>query len=241
MSGIQQKYRTETEQMVEACHRMAELGYVTSSGGNLSLRVEENLILITPTRTPKRTMKMEDICAVDLNGNIVFAPEGKKPTGETPFHIRILQKRPDVKAVVHGHPPVLTGFAIANSDLLAKPILPEPIIEVGPVLMVKYATPVSDELSMQFDAVIEDSNCFLLENHGVVLCGTSDMFEAVEQLQMMECMAISALTALQLNNFKPIPDHRVKEMDDVIAQRNLVVPGARGRFQSVTELYKINK
>ena len=61
--------------------------------------------------------------------------------------------------------PVLTGFAIAHSDILSKAILPEAIIEVGPILNVKYATPLSDELSENFDKVIKKSNGFLMENH----------------------------------------------------------------------------
>ncbi|MEI8200838.1 MAG: class II aldolase/adducin family protein [Eubacteriales bacterium] len=240
MNEIQKKYQVQIEQIVEACHRLAELGYVTSSGGNLSIRVEEDLIWITPTKTSKRIMKFDDICAVNLKGDIIFAPNGKFPTSETPFHTRIMKKRPDVTVVIHAHPPVMTGFAIANSDLLAKPVLPEPIMEVGPALIVKYATPGSEELSKEFEAVIDDSNCFLMENHGVVLCGTTDIFEAVEQFQMMECMAVSVITALQLGNYKTIPEHYFKDMDHVIAQRNVAIPGAKGKYNSATELFKIS-
>ena len=108
MNGIQRKYKRKIDELVAACHRLAELGYVTSAGGNLSLRVEENLLLITPTKTAKRIVAFEDICAIDLHGNIVYSPKNKKPTGETPFHTRIMCKRPDIKAIVHAHPPILT-------------------------------------------------------------------------------------------------------------------------------------
>ena len=240
MIDIANKYQDEIGEIVEACHRCAELGYVTSSGGNISMRVDDNVVLITPTKTPKRIMRFQDICAVDLGGNILFAPEGKKPTGETPFHIRILRKRPDVKAVVHSHPPVLTGFAIANVDLLTKAFLPEPIIEVGPILMVNYGTPLSEALSEQFDAVIEKSNGFLMENHGTVFLSPVSVFEAVEIMQMSECMAQSILVALQLGNAKPIKSEYVKEMDQVISIRNLTMPGTIGKFQSASDLYNID-
>lgn len=239
MNEIQKKYQKEIEELIEACHRMAELEYVTSSGGNLSMRVEENLVLITPTKTPKRIMRFEDICAVDLEGHTVFAPEGKKPTGETPFHVRIMRKRPDVTGVVHGHPPILTGFAIANNGMLEQPILPEPIIEVGPILMVAYATPLSEELSENFDAVIEKSNGFLMENHGAVFCSPHSVFEAVEMMQMMECMAKSMVTALQLGNLKSLTPENVRDMDEVIRVRNLPMPGAKGQFRSASELYHL--
>ena len=195
MNVLQKKYQTEIEELVNACHRVAELNYVTSAGGNLSVRVDENLILITPTKTPKRIMRFEDICIIDLEGNIVYAAEGKKPTGEWPFHVRIMRNRPDIVAIAHTHPPVLTGFAIANNGMLEKPWLPEPITEVGPILMVPYETPLSEALSEQFDAVINDSNGFLMENHGAVFCSPLGIFDAVELLNMTECMATSVFVA----------------------------------------------
>ena len=225
MKAITELYKNEIRMLTEACHRCGELGYVTSSGGNLSVRVEENLVLITPTKTPKRYMTEEDICAVDLEGRIVYAPEGKKPTGETPFHTRIMRLRPDIKAIVHAHPPVLTGFAIAHTDILSKAILPEPIIEVGPILNVKYATPLSDELSENFDKVIKKSNGFLMENHGALVCSTKDVREAVEQMQMIEAMATSVVVAGCVGGVELIPGSYVKELEDVITVRSLPFPG----------------
>ena len=243
MNILQEKYKREIEELVEACHRCAELNYVTSSGGNLSLRLDENKLLITPTKTLKRTMNFGDICVIDLDGNVLFAPEGKKPTGEWPFHTRIMKKRHDIKAIVHAHPPVLTGFAIANDGMMEKSFLPEPIIEIGPILMVPYATPLSEALSEQFDSVIEKSNGFLMENHGAVFCSPIGIEDAVELLNMAECMAESVLVAKILGNVKTIPNSYVKELDEVIFVRNLKMPGADGRYHSASELYgtKVNE
>ena len=237
MNALQEKYKKEIEELVTACHRCAELNYVTSSGGNLSIRLDKNTLLITPTKTLKRTMRFEDICVIDLDGNILYAAEGKKPTGEWPFHIRIMKKRPDIKAIAHTHPPILTGFAIANNGMMEKPFLPEPIIEVGPILMVSYETPLSEALSRQFDAVIEKSNGFLMENHGAVFCSPIGIEDAVELLNMSECMAKSVLVAKLLGNAKTIPANYVKEMDEVISTRNLKMPGADNRYCSASELY----
>ncbi|MBQ7976449.1 MAG: class II aldolase/adducin family protein [Clostridia bacterium] len=220
-----EKYKNQIEQLVEACHRCGELGYVTSSGGNLSMRVEPDLILITPTKTPKRFMKAEDICAVNLKGETVYAPAGKKPTGETPFHVRIMNMRPDINAIVHAHPPVLTGFAIAREDILSKALLPEPIIEVGPILNVDYATPLSDELSENFDKVIKKSNGFLMENHGALICSPNDITDAVEQMQMVEAMAQSVVVAKALGNVEFISEAYVKDLENVIKTRGLKIPG----------------
>ena len=237
MIDIKKRFEMQIREMIEACHRLGELGYVTSLGGNISYRVEDNVILITPTKTPKRTMQFEDICAVDSDGNTIYAPEGKKPTGETPLHTRIMKRRPDVSAVVHAHPPVLTGYAIAGNDILSKPFLPEPVLEVGPLLLVPYAEPVSNELADMFEPYIDNSNAFLMVNHGALICGKS-VFEAVEQLQMMECMAYSVLVSLLLGNAQPLSEAAMKGIDNVIAAHSLQPAGGTGKFQSVGQLFK---
>lgn len=234
---IRKYYKSQIEELVEACHRCAELGYVTSSGGNLSYRVAENLILITPTKTPKRFMQFEDICAIDNDGNTVFSPEGKKPTGETPFHARIMRLRPDIKAIVHSHPPFLTGFACTKSNVLSKPILPEPALEVGPMLNVEYATPLSEELSENFDKVICKSNGFLMNNHGILICSPNDITEAVEQTEMVEAMAKSVVVAQIFGDCRTLSEKDVSNLDEVIAVRNLKTPGYKTK--SLSEIFRL--
>lgn len=241
MNELQKKYEAEINMLVEACHHCAEMNFVTSAGGNLSQRVENDVILITPTKTPKRLVTQEDICIIDLDGNIIFAPEGKKPTGEWPFHTRIMRKRPDIMGIAHTHPQILTGFSIANNGLLEKPWLPEPIIEMGPILTVPYGTPLSEELSEKFDAVINDSNGFLMQNHGALFCSPVNVFEAVEVTDMAERMAMSVFVSVSMGCGAPITPHYVKEMDEVIRIRNLKMPGAAGRFASASDLYHVEE
>lgn len=236
---LSEKYSELVMELVEACHRCAQLNYVTSSGGNLSVRAEEDVILITPTKTMKRRMRPEDICAVDLEGNVLFAPEGKRPTGEWPFHTRIMKKRKDVKAIVHAHPPALTGFAIAADGMLEQAFLPEPVIEVGPIVTVPYATPLSEELSDHFDQVVDRSNGFLMENHGAAFLSSVGIEDAVELLTMSECMAQSIVTAKILDNAKVLTPQNVSDMGKVLRVRNLKMPGAEGKYSSVEELYGI--
>ena len=225
MNEIQIKYQKEIEEIVEACHRCAELGYVTSSGGNLSYRLADGNILITPTKTPKRIMKFEDICVIDGEGNKIFYPDGKKPTGEMPFHVRIMKAREDVKAIVHAHPPVITGFAIARSDLLSKAVLPEPVIEVGPMLNVGYATPLSEELSQNFDAVIHKSNAFVMENHGALVCSVTTLADAVDFMEMYEAMAKSLVVSKIIGETNLLTKEDVADLNNVSKTRSLAIPG----------------
>lgn len=237
MHPIQEKYAAQIEEIVRSANRLAQVGFVTSQGGNLSMRVDENLVLITPTKVAKAAIVFDDICAVDMQGNTLLAAPGRKPTSEWPFHIRILEKRPDVKGVVHAHPPILTGFAIAGGDWLQRPFLPEPVIEVGPMVMVPYAMPGSDELAQMFDDVVEKSNGFLMENHGTLMVSTEGVWRAVEFLEMQENAAISIVVSKILGNPKTIPTPRVDELENVIKQREIPMPGLKGVVKTLSDIF----
>ena len=111
MNDFQKKYAAQIEELVAAANRLAELGFVTSQGGNLSLRAAENVILITPTKVAKAEVAFDDICAIDMEGNVIHTSNGRKPTGEWPFHLRIMQKRPDGSGIIHAQPPALPSPA----------------------------------------------------------------------------------------------------------------------------------
>ena len=95
MNELQKKFEKEIDELARASNRIAELGYVTSHGGNVSFRAAEDVILITPTKVPKADIRFNDVCIIDTQGNVLFVAEGRKPTGESPFHIDILNKRPE--------------------------------------------------------------------------------------------------------------------------------------------------
>ena len=239
MHALQTAYESQINEMVKTANRTAELGYVTSHGGNLSMRVAENTVLITPTKVAKRAIEFDDICVIDLYGKVLYAREGRKPTGEWPFHTRILQKRPDIKGVLHAHPPVLTGFAIAGGDWMERAFLPEPVIEVGPMVMVPYAEPLSDELAKNFDTVIGKSNGFLMENHGMLMVSPDGVWRALELTEMMEAAGKSILVALQLGSTQTIPYDEVMKLENVIKIRELPMPGLKGIVNSLSDVYKV--
>ncbi len=231
------KYEAQIRELARAANRLAEAGFVTSQGGNLSLRADDDVVLITPTKVAKVAVAFEDICAVDRSGNVLYAAEGRKPTGEWPFHVRIMNKRPDVKGIIHAHPPILTGFAIAGGDWMQKPFLPEPVIEVGPMIMVPYAEPLSDQLASNFDAVIEKSNGFLMENHGALMVSPEGIWRALELLEMMEATAKSMLVAQMLGNPKTLPTPDVENLENVLRARNLPMPGLPGAVANLVDIF----
>lgn len=237
MHPLQKQYKSQIEELSATSVRLAELGYVTSHGGNLSSRVDENVVLVTPTKVCKRHVGFDDVVLVDMDAQVLFAAQGRRPTGESPFHLRILQQRPDVRGVIHAHPPVLTGFAIAHSDLLARPFLPEPIIEVGPVLTVDYAEPISHKLAAAFDRALPRANAFLMKNHGVTLCAVEGVGRALEMLEMMENTAHSLVVATTLGTAKELSPADLDDLERTIKTRTLPMPGRPGVITSLRELY----
>lgn len=237
MNQLQIKYQSEIEEIVKASNLIAQKGYVTSQGGNLSYKVDENVILITPTKVAKGDITPKDIVMIDFDGNVLCAAHGRRPTGETPFHLHILKKRPDFNALVHAHPAQITALAIAHSELLSRPLLPEPIIEVGPVLSVDYKEPLSQELADAFDPVIDKSNAFLMKNHGILLGSYEGINRAVELLDMIEATALSTIGALTIGNIVEVPKNEIEKLDNVIKTRNLPMPGLPGVNKSLIDLY----
>ncbi len=238
MQDFQKQYAAQIQDLTDAANRMAQLGYVTSHGGNLSYRVADNVVLITPTKVEKRKLTFEDIVAVDLQGRTVFAGPGRKPTGETPIHTRLLRNRPDLNCLVHAHPPVLTGFSMSDCKrYLSRPLLPEVVIEVGPILDVPYAEPISEELAEQFDKVIGLSNAWLMLNHGVVVGSSEGIERAADFMQMIEQMAVGVHVAATVGQVTEISREEVANLEKTLATRNMPRPGDPRKIKSLLELY----
>ena len=237
MREIQKKHEQEINELVAASVRLASKGYVSSHGGNLSYRVAEDAVLITPTMLPKEAMRFDDVVIVTMQGDLLFAAEGRRPTGETPMHLNLFEKRPDLKAIVHSHPPQLTGFAIAHSELLAQPVLPEVVIEIGPVLSVAYAEPLSDELAAAFDKVLDYSNAFLMRNHGVMVCAREGAARAVDFTDMLEALALSLSTAVILGKVNVLTAKDVTNLENVLRKRNMALPGNPRKVKTLGQLY----
>jgi L-fuculose-phosphate aldolase len=237
MHDLQQQYQVEIEEMVAACHRLAAQRFVTSHGGNLSCRVATDVILITPTKHNKGDLRPEDIVFINMQGSVLHANEGLRPTGEVPLHLAMFRERADVRTLVHAHPPAITGLAIAHSPLLARPLLPEPIQEIGPVLPVPYAEPLSQELADAFLPLLRKSNAFLMLNHGLILCTPFGMLRGVELLEMLEAAAQSIAVALAAGTVHELSREDLANMDRVMCTRQLPYPGAPGEHHSLVDLY----
>ena len=166
MAKIDEQHRQD---IVRVCHLMYEKGWVAANDGNVSVRLDNNRVLCTPTSLSKGMVKEEDLILCDGNGNKI---EGRLDrTSEIAMHNTIYSLRPDVQAVVHAHPPVATGFATAGRAL-DKALLPEVIIQLGAVPLASYGLPGTAALTAGMLTLIPNYDAILMQNHGCVAYGS---------------------------------------------------------------------
>ena len=162
------KAREAARRMALCCRHLAAHGLIAGQDGNLSVRLSPARVLVTPSGLVKALLQPADMVEVDLAGRKVRGR--RNPTSELDLHLRILRRRPDVGAVVHAHPPVATGFAVAGLGF-DEFVLPELILLMGRVPLVPFGTPGTPELGERVEPYIERHDALLLANHGAVTVG----------------------------------------------------------------------
>jgi len=231
------KYGKEVEAFLKVCHQLSAKMYVTGYGGNCAWRLEENLVMITPTMMNKGDIQHEDIVFIELNGETV---EGhRKPTGEKFMYLKFFNERPDIKSVLHCHAPNVGAFAIMGGEnLLMKPFYPETTHEVGPVPLVPYAEPITQELADMFSPYIMKYNSFLMENHGLVTMSPLGIDYTMMNVELLEMTAYSILKAMASGHpLKTLTVQAVRDLDKVMAKRNCPMFGAPGVNKSLVDLW----
>lgn len=187
-------------QIIDACRRLDQIGFVPATDGNVSVRIGKDEVVITPTRIPKRSLQQSQLLIIGMDGKV---KEGKgQPTSEMRMHLTAYWLRHDVAAIVHAHPPVATGFSAARRGL-TEPILPEAVLTLGPVPLAQYATPSTDEVAKSIQKLIAVYNALLLANHGVLTVG-SNLDEAVERMERVEHLAKVTLVSALLGGAKSL-------------------------------------
>lgn len=185
---------TASAAIVHVCRRLYERGLVAGPDGNVSVRLTDDSILVTPSGLSKVDVEAEDLVLVDLAGAVLQGR--RRPSSELRMHLRIYQRRTDARAVVHAHPPTATGFAVAGQSFMA-PVLPEVILQMGGVPIVSYATPGTDELADTFDPYLDRHDAFLMANHGATTLGPT-LGLAHQRMESLEHAARIILTARML-------------------------------------------
>ena len=185
MRKLNTKWMHPRDQIILIIDKIYRNGMTTTSGGNISIIDEGGDVWVTPSAIDKGTLRPTDIICVRKNGSI----EGRhKPSSEYPFHIAIYKCRPEIKAVIHAHPPALVSFSIVR-QIPDTNVLPQAKNVCGPIGYAPYALPGSNELG---DVIAEEFkkgvNAVIMENHGTVV-GGSDLSDAFQRFETMEFCA----------------------------------------------------
>src|SRR5579871_1496827 len=192
---------------------MHDRGYVAAMDGNLSIRLDENRILVTPTAMCKGMMKTSDLVIVDMEGRRVAGR--RNVSSEIGMHLLIYRMRPDVRGIVHAHPRTATGFAAAGLPL-NQPLVCEVVIGLGQIPLAPYGTPGTPELARTLEPLIPNYDAILMANHGVVTYG-SDLQSAYMKMETVEHFAQIALVTHILGRQQLLEG---AELDKLIAARN---------------------
>jgi L-fuculose-phosphate aldolase len=182
--------------IVEIGRRLWVRGFVASNDGNISVRIGPDRLLMTPTSVSKGFMTAEMMVVTDMDGTLVEAEPGRKPSSEIQMHLVAYRARPDVGAVVHAHPPLSTGFAVAGIPL-DRAVLAEVVTTLGSIPIAEYGTPSTEELSNAVAPYVKAHDGLLLANHGALALG-KDLFAAYYKMETIEHFARISLVARQL-------------------------------------------
>lgn len=182
------------EQICDIGRRLWQRAYVDGNGGNIAIRVGEDLALCTPTLVSKGFMKPEDLCLVDFEGNQLAGR--KKRTSEILMHLQIMQRQPKAVATVHCHPPYATAFAVAG---VKPPSCMVPEYEVfASVGIAPYRTPGTPEMGKLVADLVDQHNTILMANHGVVSWSHVGVEDAYFKMEILEAYCRTVMVTAQI-------------------------------------------
>jgi len=199
-------------QIIKIIDRIYKRGMTTTSGGNISIKDEDGNIWITPSAIDKGTLRTSDVVCVKPDGEIL----GKhKPSSEFPFHKAIYDARPDIKSVIHAHPPALVSFSIVH-QIPNTNVIPQAKNICGPIGYAKYKLPGSNKLGEVIAAEFNKGyKAVIMENHGIVLGGT-DLDDAYQRFETLEFCASTLLYAQMVGEPAYLNDAQIKAFYDQV-------------------------
>jgi L-fuculose-phosphate aldolase len=199
------------EQICEIGRRVYAKGFAAANDGNISYRLGENEVLCTPTMVCKGFMKCEDMCKVDMEGKQIAGT--RKRSSEILLHLAVYKNRPDVKAVVHCHPPHATAFAVAGVPI-PQCVLPEVEVFLGDVPTALYDTPGTQKFADTIVPHLKASNTIILANHGTLTFGP-DLEKAYWNSEIIDAYCRILILARQLGNVNYFSPQQTKELLDL--------------------------
>jgi L-fuculose-phosphate aldolase len=208
--------------IVEVGRRLYARGYVAANDGNISVRLDAARMLMTPAGVSKGFMTPDMMVVTDFDGRVVGDSAGRRPSTEIQMHLVAYRERPDVQAVVHAHPPLATGFAVAGIPL-DRAVLAEVVTTLGSIPIAEYGTPSTPELPAAVAKYVKAHDGMLLANHGALALG-KDLFSAYYKMETIEHAANITLVARLLGREHLLSRDEVKRLQDLRGHYGIASP-----------------
>ncbi|MCA9196274.1 MAG: class II aldolase/adducin family protein [Planctomycetales bacterium] len=199
------------QDICEIGRRIYAKGFAAANDGNITVRISENEVLCTPTMHSKGFLKPDDISTIDMTGKQIAGR--KKRSSEALLHLEIYKQRPEIKSVVHCHPPHATAFAVAREPI-PQCVLPEVEVFLGDVPITKYETPGGQDFADTIRPFVDRTNVIILANHGTVSFG-EDVERAYWWTEILDAYCRILMLAKQLGGVNYLNQQKSQELLDL--------------------------
>ena len=223
--------RQHREDIVRYGRMLHERGLIAATDGNLSVRLEDGNLLVTPTCMGKGMLAPEDLVIVDMSGRKLDG--SRLVSSEIAMHLLIYRLRPDVHGIVHAHPPTATGYAAAGVAL-DQALISEVVLSLGSVPLACYACPGTPELTEALAPLVPHHNAILMANHGVVAYG-EDLLKAYMNMETVEHFAKIALVTHLLGQQQVLPEQEVEKLVRLRQKFATLTSSAKARRSAASE------
>jgi L-fuculose-phosphate aldolase len=202
-----EKYLKISEHIIDICKRLHSRNMLSAADGNISFKISDQEILITPTGISKAFMNIDQMALVTLDNQIIFG----QPSSERLMHLEVFKSCPEAKAVIHAHPTTAIAWSIAKPHLEKLPshCLSEVILATGDIPFVDYARPGTQAMGDVLKKYLPQHKAMILRRHGAITWG-SDLEECYRGMERIENSAQILMCAEQLGGITPLPDDEIE-------------------------------
>ena len=199
------------QHVVDICRRLYDKGLIAAGDGNVSMKLDAERVLVTPSGFHKGFIRPDDLIITDLHGRRLKGQHN--PSSEFLMHEQCYLERPDISAVVHAHPPYVVALALAGVTL-SQCVLSETCLLLGPILTAPYSTPTTDEVPRVLKPYLRQANAIVLDRHGAITVGRT-LDEAWHRMEAIEHAAKITQAARALGPVAPLPPAEVTKLQDL--------------------------
>lgn len=198
------------ELICDICHKTWQLGWVAANDGNITVKLDDGTFLATPTGISKSFITPDKLVRINEKCEVLEANGDYRPSSEIKMHMKCYEKRPDLGAVIHAHPPGATGFAVAHKDMDMYNMV-EDVLVLGAVPVTPYGTPSTTEIPDAIEPYLQEHDVLLLENHGALAMG-SDLVTAYYRMESLELWAKITINAVILGGSHDISKENIDRL-----------------------------